>query len=537
MIPVLFPLIIFFGSADPAEVDIDKLYPLDPQLRVLSQDIQNESYRTLVTTKMLTTDLAAEWQRVSTPDNAEKFLERHGGKDKVLNDPTLKKAYERRRKISADFLDLMRSGYARYKQVPPFDKGAIAEPAGTVVSRLSSAPVSVETIEACSGALKNWPGFRGPSGQGDVSERPLPLKWSATSANLAWKVDVPGRGHSSPVIWGNRLFVTTAMPKGTDRSLLCFDTAMGRCLWQKAVPEVPAETGLWPKNSYASSTPVTDGERVYVFFGSAGMVCFDYSGSIIWHHPLTVKTTHGVASSPILYKDLVILCQDQNQSNSLFLALKKKTGEVVWQETRSKSMGWATPVILHVGDHDELIVASNGAVRGYNPATGKELWMLKGTTVEVVPAIVAGSGMIYSASGRNGPTLALRPGGQGDVSKTHLVWRAVRGGPHVPSPILVKDRLYTANDTGIITCLNARTGALLFQERLNDTFSASPIACGDKIYCCGESGKTYVIRTSDTLDVLARNDLGESIYASPAVSENSLYIRTASHLVRIQGGP
>ncbi len=200
-------------------------------------------------------------------------------------------------------------------------------------------------------------------------------------------------------------------------------------------------------------------------------------------------------------------------------------------------MTWTTPVVVHVGGHDELVIAGAESVRGYNPATGKERWSLRGPTREVIPAIVIGKDLLYSASGRNGPTLGLRPGGKGDVTATHLVWRAVRGGPHVPTPALVHGRLYTANDTGIVSCLDAATGKLIYLERLDDQFSASPVVVGDLLYFPAESGITYVVRAGNRLDVVAANDLGAPILASPAVVDGRLYLRTAEGLVCIGAQP
>ncbi len=514
--------------------DADEKYPLDPQLKVLARDVQSPRYRQLVTEKMLITDLAAEWQRVATADNPESFLAKHGGKEKVLADPLLKKAYERRVEIRKAFLDLMREGFRRYKQVPPFDKGAQAETAGTEVRKPAAAAADLAVVPPCPGAEHQWPRFRGPSGQGETDQTNLPVEWDKGGRNVLWHVKVPGVGNSSPVIWGNALFLTSSDAKGTSRFVHCFDRTDGSLRWTRQAPPRPPEPGVRDKNGYASATPVTDGERVIAFLGSCGLVCYDFAGNLLWHYDaMTVKTTHGTGSSPLLYKDLVILAQDQNQADSIFLAVNKYTGKKVWQGKRARAMTWTTPVAVRVGDHDELVIAGAETVRGYDPATGKELWSLRGPTQEVIPAIVIGKELIYSASGRNGPTLGLRPGGQGDVTTTHMAWRAVRGGPHVPTPALVHGRLYTANDTGILSCLDAATGKLVYQERLEDSFSASPVVAGDLLYFCAESGTTYVVRAGDTPDIVARNDLGVPILASPAVVDGRIYLRTAEELVCI----
>jgi outer membrane protein assembly factor BamB len=514
--------------------DVDDKYPFDPQLKVLAGDVKNEKYRKLVLETMLVTDLAAEWQRVATADNPETFLQKHGGKEKVLADPALKLAYERRVQVRTDFLDLMRAGYRRYKQTPPFDKGVTAETAGTEIRKATAPAATLSLVLPSPGAERQWPRFRGPSGQGETNHAALPTQWDKDGRNILWRTKVPGAGNSSPIIWGEYIFLTSSGPKGTERFVHCFRRTDGSIRWTRQAPVHPPEPGVRDKNGYASATPVTDGQRVIAFLGSCGVVCYDFSGNLIWNYDvLTVKTTHGTGSSPVLYKDLVILAQDQNQSESIFLALDKTTGKKVWQEKRARAMSWTTPVVVRVGEHDELVLAGAETVRGYDPATGRELWSLRGPTQEVIPVMVVGKDLLYSASGRNGPTLALRPGGGGDITQTHLAWRAVRGGPHVPSPALVNGRLYTANDTGIFNCLDATTGKLIYQERINDSFSASPIVAGDLLYFPAESGTTYVVRAGDALDVVSRNDLGAPILASPAVVDGRIYVRTQDELVCI----
>jgi outer membrane protein assembly factor BamB len=514
--------------------DIDQKYPLDPVLKVLADDVKNPNYRKLVLEKMIPTDLAAEWQRSRTADNPESFLEKHGGKEKVFADPDLKRAYERRMQIRDDFLNLMREGYKKYKQVPPFDKGAKAEVAGTTVKNAALPAVTLSCVPASAEAVQQWPGFRGPTGQGHAARSDLPLEWNKDGLNIAWRVKVPGKGNSSPIVWGDRIFLTSADETGDERSLHCFSRNDGRLLWTAKAPARPPEPGVRDKNGHASATPVTDGTRVISFFGSCGIVCHDFDGKMLWHYELPkIKTSHGTAASPVLYKDLVIMLQDQDQSETVFLALDKKTGEKVWQGKRGRGTTWATPVIVRVGDRDELLIAGAKTVKGYDLHTGKELWTLSGPTHEVIPMIVVGKNMVYSASGRNGPTLALRPGGEGDITQKGLVWRSTRSGPHVPSPILVGDLLYTFNDMGIITCLEAETGTLIWQERVDDCFSASPLAAGDRIYVPGESGVTYVLRAGRKMELLARNDMGDPILASLAAVDDQLVLRTQSELLLI----
>ena len=513
---------------------VDRKYPLGPQLRVLAQDIDSPTYRELVLKKMLVTDLAAEWQREATEDNAETFLARHGGKDKVLADLALKQAYERRVRIRERFRDLMRQGFKRYNVAAPFDRGQKAEAAGTVTKAPAGPKVAISAILPAAGAEKHWPRFRGPSGQGLTGLKSLPSTWTKDSKNILWRTKVPGQGNSSPIVWGNRLFLTSAGEDGADRSVHCLDTNDGKLLWLRKVPERPAERGVRDKNGFASATPVTDGERVIAFLGTCGLVCYDVKGNLQWQYDeFRISTTHGTGSSPVLYRDSVILVQDQNRAPSIFLALDKRSGKLLWKQKRGPAMTWSTPVVLRVGDRDELIFAGAETVKGYDPKSGKELWSLKGPTYEVVPAVVFGNGLLYSASGRNGPTLALRPGGSGDVTETHLAWRAVRGGPHVPAPLYLGGRLYTVNDFGVATCLDAETGRLIWQQRISDRFSASPIEAGGLLYCPAESGVTYVLKASDRFEVVAENDLGSPILASPAVVDGKLLLRTQDELVCI----
>jgi outer membrane protein assembly factor BamB len=514
--------------------EIDKKYPLDTPLRILAEDLQNPRYRELVITKMLSTDLAAEWERVATADNPESFLKKHGGKEKVLADPDLKQAYERRVAIREQFLDLMREGYKRHKMVAPFDKGKSAAPSGTTVKTPAGSGVALTPVLPVPGADKNWPGFRGPTGQGLTGARELPTTWDKDGKNIVWRVKVPLAGNSSPVVWGERIFLTGAAARGEKRTLFCFERATGRLLWSREAPATPAEPGVRDKNGYASATPVTDGERVIAFLGACGLLCYDFDGKLLWHYDrLKFNTTHGTGSSPILYRDKVLFLHDQNKSDSVFIALDKKTGSLLWQQKRPRAMTWSSPVIVRVGDHDELVFAGGEKAKGYDPETGKELWTLDGPTLEVVPMVVAGKDLLYCASGRNGPVIGFRPGGKGDVTDTHLVWKTVRGGPHVPSPIYSDGRLYFTNDTGILSCLDGADGKLIWQTRLPSNFSASPIEAGGLLYFPGETGVTFVVRAGDRLDLVAQNDLGAPILASPAVAGGQIFLRTDEELVCI----
>ena len=520
-------------------------YPLSLQLEVLERDLANPDYLALVQ-KMIPTDLRAEWQRVATPDNYHVFAEQQGGLDKLNADAKLKAAYERRKQIATEFLAVIRAAYEEKKQKPPFAEEAVLNDvlssAGRVERQKAQAQTSIEPILPALGAEKQWPGFRGPTAQGIVRDTNIPLEWSNTK-NVVWRKELPGRGNSSPVIWGEKLLVTAeserraddaalrAMDAAPKRLLLCYSLS-GELLWQHAAPQPAEHEVLYWKNTLASATPVTDGERVIVFFGNAGLVCTDLDGKRLWHVDLgTFPTTHGPASAPVLYKDLVILIQDQNKGKSLCAAFDKRRGQVVWQHERKNSMGWSNPVLLRVGDRDEMIFNGSNEITSYDPATGEVLWTCAETSIESIPMIAFGGGLLFSTSGRNGPIFAIRTGGSGDITDTHLVWRLERGGPHVTSPAYHGGRLYLAGDTGIITCMGAASGETLWQKRLRGRISASPLLVDDKLLFISEEGTTYVVKSGPEFELLGENPLDETIYATPAVVGGRIYFRTNASLI------
>jgi len=513
---------------------------LNPELRVLERDLTSSEYREVLET-MIPTDLAAEWWRVATPDNYLLFLRAHGGKEAVLADEKLKAAFERRQQIAQQFLDLMRAAYAkRGVKTAPFDRGSRLEDLllraeERSVQQLASSSPTVRVVMPAAGAEQQWPRFRGPTGQGVAIEPHFPMHWSETD-NLAWKTDLTGRGHSSPVVWDDRIFLTSASEEGYERLLLCYSRTDGKLLWQRIAPKPTQLEGLYWKNSFASSTPVTDGERVIAFFGNSGLVCFDFEGDLQWQQELGPFTTmHGPGTSPLLYRDKVIFIQYQNRGPTQFVAFDKRTGKPRWQHDREDGTCWSTPVVLRVGDHDELVYNSSHQVIGYDPQNGEELWRVSGSSREAIPMILVGGGLIYSTSGRNGPTLAIRPGGEGDVSQTHLVWKTRRGGPHVPSPAYFDGRLYLVGDMGVITCLNAETGDLLWQKRLRGRFSMSPIEADGKLILTNESGTTFILDASQRdYTLLATNELDDTILATPAVLGGRIYVRTVSRLICLE---
>jgi outer membrane protein assembly factor BamB len=407
-----------------------------------------------------------------------------------------------------------------------------------------TAPDVVRMIEAEGVAARYWPRWRGPSGQGRVPDGPYPNRWAPTE-NIVWRVPVAGRGNSSPIVWDDRIFLTTAYDGGQRLSMLAYRRTDGKPLWETFVPQRSVEWGH-PKNGFASATPATDGRRVYASFGSNGLMAVDLDGKIAWHRPVgRLANYHGSAGSPVLYKDRLFIYQDHGGSEaggSFVAAFDTETGKPLWQTPRTANVGWGTPVVITAGGRDELIVSSQRHVQAYDPATGKQLWSVAGNTYEVIPTPVVGHGLVYCASGRAGPTIAIRPGGSGDVTSTHVAWSVAKGSPFVPSPMLVGEVLYLVNDMqSIVTALEAKSGALLFQARLGterrEGFSSSPVAVNGQIFITNDDGETFVLKASRTFELSHVNQLGEAVLASPALVDGRWYFRTASSLIAIGGGP
>lgn len=394
----------------------------------------------------------------------------------------------------------------------------------------------VAMIEVDGAGARYWPRWRGPSGQGLVAGSGYPDTWSATE-NVLWRTAVPGRGNSSPIVWADRIFLTTAYDGGRRLSLLAYRRSDGGLLWERAAPDGSLER-VHQKNGHASATPATDGERIYVSFGSRGLMAFDFDGQLVWHQDLgPMGNYHGTAGSPLLYRDRVILYQDHG-GDSFIAAFDARTGRQRWRTRREASVGWGTPVAIRVADHDEIIVSSQSQVQAYDPETGGELWRSGGNLFEVIPTPVVGHGMLFCSSGRAGPTLAIRPGGRGDVTRTHVVWTSPKGSPFVPSPILYGEELYIVNDmASIVTAFQAATGKTLWQGRLGvaqrEGFSASPVALDGKVFFTNDAGETFVLRAGPAFDLLHVNRLDESTLASPALVDGHWYFRTDRHLLAI----
>lgn len=387
-----------------------------------------------------------------------------------------------------------------------------------------------------------WPRWRGPSGQGQVEGTNYVDTWSRTD-NVKWRTPVPGRGHSSPVVWGDYIFLTTARDEA-ELFMLAFNRTDGRLLWETAVPTPLGVEHTYWKNSKASATPTTDGDLVYASFGTHGIAAFDFTGRLVWHRQFgRIDNYHGTAGSPVLYKDRVFLYQDHRRTSdtgAFVAAFDKKTGETLWWTERTQTVGWGTPIVIDAGARDELIVNSQQLVQAYDPETGRELWRVRGMLREVIPTCVVGHGLVFCSSGRAGPTFAIRPGGSGDVTDTHVVWSSPKGSPFVPSGILHGDLLYLVNDMqSILTVYVAKTGEVAYQGRLGQAvregFSASPVAVGNKLFFTNDMGQTFVVEAGPEFRLLHVNELDAQVIASPALVDNVWYWRTDAELLAIGG--
>ena len=416
---------------------------------------------------------------------------------------------------------------------------ALAVLAGAVAAL--SAFETVSMIEVEGEAAKYWTRWRGPSGQGVVKTGKYTDRWAPTE-RVKWKSPVPGRGHSSPIVWGDNIFLTTAHEDGAKLSVLAFRRSDGKQLWETFVPSDGVEH-IYPKNSHASATVVTDGKLVYASFGTHGLMAVDFKGKIAWRTPVgALNNYHGSAGSPILYKDRIFIFQDHRgtaTTKSFVAAYDKNTGAPVWKTDRVETTGWGTPVVIRAGDRDELIVSSQRKVYAYDPQTGKELWTVGGLTFEVIPTPVVAEGLVICSSGRQGPTIAIRPGGSGDVTSTHVAWTSPKGSPFVPSGVVVDGVLYLVNDLqSILTAHDVKTGQVLYQGRLGEAkkegFSASPIAHDGKVFFTNDDGETFVLQAGREFKLLHVNQLGEQTLASPALVDGRWYFRTASSLMAIE---
>ena len=385
---------------------------------------------------------------------------------------------------------------------------------------------------------EDWPQFRGPAGQGHSSETGLPVEWSEAK-NLLWKTPVAGSGWSSPVIAGNRIWLTTSLDDNRGASLraLTYDAETGKEVVNVEVFRIrESDFSQNAKNSDASPTPIIEGDRVYVHFGANGTAALNSEGQIVWKTRLSYRSQHGDGGSPALYGDLLIVSCD-GDDQAYVVALDKNTGKTRWKTSRRQpwDQAYSTPLVIRVGEQDQIVSVGAYRTAAYDPKSGKEIWRVGYEEgFSNVPRPVFGHGLVYIATGFQEPTLlAVRTDGTGDVTKTHIAWTLHRAVPHTPSPILVGDELYVISDLGVATCLDARTGEQRWIQRIGGNHSASPVYADGKIYFSSEEGVTTVIAAGKEFRRLATNTLDGAMLASLAISNRSIFIRTENHLYRV----
>jgi len=405
-------------------------------------------------------------------------------------------------------------------------------------------------VTASAQVQDNWAQFRGPNGQGVSVATGLPVQWSAEE-NVAWKTDIPGEGWSSPIAWGDRIFLTTTEDDGKDCHVVAVDRKSGKILWNKLVFTQQSQQQKHPNNSYATPTPVTDGKTVFAVFSGGGFVALDFDGNVRWSNTdMNFYSQHGMGTSPILYGDLLLLAINHSNreeprklgwqepwDKSFLLALDKNTGKERWRGMRGMSrIAHATPAIMRVNGKDQIISPAGDVIQGFDPTDGRLIWTVKNRGEPCVPSVVIGDGVIFSSTWSGHPLLAVRTDGQGDCTDTHIVWQQKRNVPLMSSYLYVKPCLYTCTDgAGIFSCLDAATGEFLWEISLRSgALNPSPIYADGKIYVLSERGITTVLKPSndpkEPAEIIATNELGEICKASIAVAGKQLIIRSANHL-------
>jgi outer membrane protein assembly factor BamB len=382
---------------------------------------------------------------------------------------------------------------------------------------------------------ENWPAWRGPRGDGTSLEASAPTEWSA-SRNVLWKTLVPGAGHSSPIVWEDRVFTATAVPEKKERILLCFDRRTGQILWQQTVLTAALEDKS-PENSFASCTPATDGERVYVAFLDVKQVvvaAFDFSGKQLWLvRPGEFQNDHGFSSSPVLYEDKVILSAQGKQGNFV-VALSRADGHTLWKNALDNpSNSFGQPLARVLAGRPQIILCGDKAVTSFNPQDGARLWFVESpfTDFVITPVFSEQAGLLLTTSSWPKKELqAIKPDGQGDVTEAKIVWRSVPGAPYVPSPMAADRFFLTLSDAGNeIYCFDAATGHILWHEPFSHSH-ASPVSVGGLVYFLNDKGVTQVIKPGEKYELVASNELGERCFASPAVSRGQIFLRGATNL-------
>jgi len=418
----------------------------------------------------------------------------------------------------------------------------------------------------------NWSQWRGPEGTGISSETNAPTEWSADK-NIKWKTPIAGNGQSQPIIWGGRIFLTTDIEGdvapgakavehkiegkafvhpdsvGANRKhtfkVICVDRNTGKILWEQTAYTGAVHDDRHRKGSYAAPTPATDGNYVYAWFGGEGdgLYCYDFKGKLVWKAAVGKIATYGMGpgASPVLHENSVILqCDEEDGKNSFIVAFDKKTGKEVWKTPRKVQASWSTPLVVRSGARAELITSGNELIVSYDPKTGKELWTAKGHGGNAIATPLVGHGMVFVYAGYPvKKTFAIKLGGSGDVSSSNVAWQYDKGTAYVPSSILVGDYIYLMSDRGLLTCLDAKTGKVVYEGGripVPASFTASPVAFDGKILLTSEDGDTYIVKAGPKHEVITTNSVGEPVYASPAISDGMIFIRGEKNLYCIGAG-
>lgn len=398
---------------------------------------------------------------------------------------------------------------------------------------------------------ENWPGWRGPNGDGVSAEKGIPTKWNSTE-NIAWRIVVPGEGHSSPIVWGDKVFLTSSLTEKNKRILLCIDRLSGQTVWQRDVVQSPPET-IHRLNSRASGTPATDGKQVYVTFmraegdkviapnvgserlitpGKIIVAAYDLDGNKKWKTNVgDFVSAHGFNTCPVLFEDLLILNGDHD-GDAYLVALDRQSGRQRWRTRReNKTRSYVTPIIREIDGITQMILSGSLCIASYDPHNGKRHWIVDGPTEQFVASMVYDGKYVFATGGYpERHTLAIRPDGKGNVTDTHIAWRTTRGAAYVPSPIISGRYLLMVADSGIASCFEARTGKRHWMERLPGGHSPSPVSADGLVYFVSDRGVATVIRPSETFAVIAKNELGDPVSASPAISQGQIFLRTHQHL-------
>ena len=382
-----------------------------------------------------------------------------------------------------------------------------------------------------------WPGWRGPTGDGVVPDEKAPLEWSIEK-DVKWKVKIPGKGHASPIIWGDELFLVSADEESGERLLMCLSIKTGKTLWKKTVLESPIEK-LHRKNSRASSTPVTDGKSIYVSFldqEKMFIAAYNLEGKKLWEkRPGIFSSVHGYCSSPILWKDKVIINGDHD-GNAYIVALNKETGSEAWKTPRpNKTRSYCTPLIRTIGGRNQLILSGSKSVASYDPDTGKQHWIIDGPTDQFVASLVYDQKYLYMTCGfPSKHMMAIDPTGSGNVTETHVIWHTRKNPSYVPSPVVVKGYYLVVSDSGTATCWKAHEGKLLWKQKLGREHSASLVVLRDHVVFGSEKGLITVVKPGPEFEEIAKMELSEPLWASPVITDGNWFLRGEEHLFCIE---